>query len=562
MKRLLSYIVCICLMLGTMSMVLSVGATISEQTETNVTVVTVGDFITDGIHYVTADSTATAKFDTAYPHLLVQKLQEQNDGNAYELVNMAVPEAAVVGSDVILSDDPAISWYNHSMSQIGHADILTIMLGTNDAAAHWSQRRDMFENLYRQIVAAFRAINPDLKLYVVTSPYTEKSPYYANLENDIVPMQKALATDLDATLIDVYHYTKLQVQKNGERSFIDSVDMANGLRIHPGREGHVLMGDIVYAGVSGTPLPDYVLALDGQTPTNTTTAPSTTASTTVATPTDTTTQIDTTREQTTTTREQITTRQDSTTQTAVTTTKKITAGNTTATTITRATTKEAGDVSTSASIPTTRVESTVTTLLTTTNPTEATTVVPSSTYADTTAATTIVTTTTLATTMPSTTQKTTSTTHYVGTTIADTTRLPQVSAVITTSVEPSTTTTVTSTTKSSTTTTSHAEHDVPADTKRSLGAWIWLVAGLLLLIGGSAVYFLFLRKPHELPEEDEEESPEDDPEASVRSNLHEEGEEDILDDLPTYPAEDTADDDFDNDPEANVMSDAPDEDEE
>ena len=51
-------------------------------------------------------------------------------------------------------------------------------------------------------MADFRAINPDLELYIITSPYAVKEPYNANLTNDIIPMQKALAQESYEALFD------------------------------------------------------------------------------------------------------------------------------------------------------------------------------------------------------------------------------------------------------------------------------------------------------------------------------------------------------------------------
>ena len=130
-------------------------------------------------------------------------------------------------------------------------------------------------------VKAYRALNPNLKLYVLTSPYTPNSQYAA-LEREIVPLQKQLAQELGGTVIDVYMYTKAYTLAHTEADFIDEIDTAKGLRVHPGENGHKVIADIVYAGISGTPVPDYI-ASTTTTTTTTTKRPTTTTTTTTAT---------------------------------------------------------------------------------------------------------------------------------------------------------------------------------------------------------------------------------------------------------------------------------------
>ena len=230
--------------------------------ENTVRVVTVGDSITYGTHFVNEDTWSTAQYPDKYAQVVVDKLNAQNDGNTYCLTNLAISGSAVVGNDVIGTSDSATSWYNQSKDAICHADILTIMLGSNDAGYNWSLRKPLYADIYKQIVADFRAINPDLKLYILTSPYSLQSPHKTNLTEDIVPMQKALAAELDATLIDVFYWSKLKVECHGEASFIDEIDIAKNLRVHPHEAGHRLMGDVVYAGITGTELPASIRALE------------------------------------------------------------------------------------------------------------------------------------------------------------------------------------------------------------------------------------------------------------------------------------------------------------
>ena len=240
-----------------------------EKPDNVVKVVTVGDSITCGVVFPNLDNWNTAILPNNYPKLVVDKLNAQDDGKIYELTNLAISGSAVVGNDVIGTTgtgDTATSWYNQSKSKICYADVLTIMLGTNDAGFNWTNlRKDLYKDIYRQIVADFRAKNPDLKLYVLTSPNSFKAPYKENLANDIVKMQKELAEELGATVIDVYSITRTKMIRDGEASFIDGNDITKGVRVHPGEAGHALMADIVYAGITGTELPEYIRTMSSKT---------------------------------------------------------------------------------------------------------------------------------------------------------------------------------------------------------------------------------------------------------------------------------------------------------
>ena len=244
-----------------------------------VKLVCVGDSITEGIHFPNKGTWNTAAFTNCYPKLVADKL-------GATFYNAGISGAATVGKDRVGNNDTVEGWINHTRKtdKIQYCDILTIMLGTNDAPT-WNARKGLYAECYRDIVNAYRAKNPDLKLYVLTSPYTPNGSYSA-LEREIVPLQKQLAQELGGTVIDVYTYTKAYTLAYGEALFIDTVDTEIGLQVHPGENGHKVIADIVYAGISGTPVPDYIT---GSTTTTTTTKRPTTTTTTTKRPTTTTT---------------------------------------------------------------------------------------------------------------------------------------------------------------------------------------------------------------------------------------------------------------------------------
>ena len=217
-------------------------------------IITVGDSITEGIHFPNLGSWSTATFENRYSDVVTERLNQNDPEYAYVLYNAGISGAATVGVERLENantKDTGLDWFNHTRKtdKIQYCDILTIMLGTNDAP-YWNTRKALYKECYTRIVNAYREKNPNLKLYVLTSPYTPNSSYSA-LEQEIVPLQKQLAQELGGTVIDVYTYTKAYTLAYGEAAFIDEIDTAMGLQVHPGENGHKVIADIVYAGITG-----------------------------------------------------------------------------------------------------------------------------------------------------------------------------------------------------------------------------------------------------------------------------------------------------------------------
>ena len=234
------------------------GAAVDTRTERKV--VTVGDSITEGIHFPNLDNWSTAVFENRYSDVLVNMLNETDETYRYTLYNAGISGAATVGAERVGNVDSGLDWLNHSRKpeKIQYCDVLTIMLGTNDAP-NWSVRKDLYKECYTAIVNAYRALNPNLQLYVLTSPYTTNTGYAA-LEREIVPLQKELAQELGGTLIDVYKNTKIYTLSHETTDFLDAIDVAKGLSVHPGENGHKVIAEIVYAGMTNTAIPSYITA--------------------------------------------------------------------------------------------------------------------------------------------------------------------------------------------------------------------------------------------------------------------------------------------------------------
>ena len=266
LRQYLSAILCPLLLVGT-------AAAMPVQAATK-KIVCVGDSITEGIHFLSMNDWSNTAFTNNYPKLVAEKL-------GYTLYNAGISGAATVGAERVGNVDSGLDWMNHSRKpeKIQYCDVLTVMLGTNDAP-NWSVRKDLYKECYTAIVNAYRQKNPNLELYILTSPYTPNLKYAA-LEREIVPLQKELAQELGGKVIDVYTYTRSYALAKGD--FIDSIDVAKRLSVHPGEKGHQVMADIVYAGITGTELPAYILDTVTTTtkkPTTTTTKKTTTTTTT------------------------------------------------------------------------------------------------------------------------------------------------------------------------------------------------------------------------------------------------------------------------------------------
>ena len=223
---------------------------------TALTLVTVGDSVTEGIYFPVAGQWATAVYDSAYPRLLADRLTAE-DGAAYTLVNAGISGTAVVDAEAV-GAETGLSWLSRAVGtdRIRRCDMLTIMLGTGDAE-DWAVHQPRFAADYRAIVEAYRACNPALRLYVLTPVFTPNTAYAA-LENGVLPALQELAAELDGTLIDVYAYTKVYVQNHTAADFFSEADRQTGLNLHPGENGHRVIADIVFAGITGTAVPDYI----------------------------------------------------------------------------------------------------------------------------------------------------------------------------------------------------------------------------------------------------------------------------------------------------------------
>ena len=223
-------------------------------------IVCVGDSITYGTVFKNVDNWSTSQLENNWPTQLKQLLNDASETVEYTVINAGISGSAVIGASEGYSASNSSGGPTHWLTEqaaegfVQSADKVLIMLGTNDAhSSCWSGRAKDYKTYYKKIIDAFRAKNPAVQIFILTSPYTNVSTHGNNLANGVVPQQKELANELGLPLIDVYGATKRFVEEHGGDlgSFIDAVDIAKGLCVHPHEAGHTVIAEKVFAGLNG-----------------------------------------------------------------------------------------------------------------------------------------------------------------------------------------------------------------------------------------------------------------------------------------------------------------------
>ncbi len=224
------------------------------------TIVCVGDSITYGTVFPNKDNWSTRQLENNWPKQLQTLLNAASETVDYTVVNAGISGSAVIGASegypASNSSGGPTHWLTEQASSgfVRSADKVLIMLGTNDAhSSCWSARAKDYKTYYKKIIAAFREKNPNVQIYILTSPYTDVATHASGLADGVIPQQKELAKELGLPLIDVYGATKQFVADNGGNlsSFIDAVDIAKGLCVHPHEAGHTVIAKKVFDGLNG-----------------------------------------------------------------------------------------------------------------------------------------------------------------------------------------------------------------------------------------------------------------------------------------------------------------------
>ncbi len=104
---------------------------------------------------------------------------------------------------------------DRTASPIYKYDVLTqnripvlLVYGTTDCHhLIWDSRRPCYGDFYRRVIDAYRAENPLVKVFMLTSPYADAATHAANLV-ELTAMQRQLAVAWGLPCIDVYEVTR------------------------------------------------------------------------------------------------------------------------------------------------------------------------------------------------------------------------------------------------------------------------------------------------------------------------------------------------------------------
>jgi sialate O-acetylesterase len=120
--------------------------------------------------------------------------------------NYTVGNFGAGGSTVLFSSDkPYIYRIAFQKAVAFHADIVVIMLGTNDATPKYYGKIDNFVRDYKMLISRFQTEQPQIWL-VKPPPIFDDGlgPSSANLVNGVIPGIEQVAAELGLPIIDVY----------------------------------------------------------------------------------------------------------------------------------------------------------------------------------------------------------------------------------------------------------------------------------------------------------------------------------------------------------------------
>ena len=149
--------------------------------------------------------------------------------------NYTVGNFGAGGSTVLFSSDkPYIYRIAFQKAMAFHADIVVIMLGTNDATPKYYGKIDNFVKDYKMLISRFQTEQPQIWLVKPTPIFDDGlGPKAANLVNGVIPRIEQVATELGLPTIDVYN-----LLLDHPEFFTDGV--------HPGSEGAEVIATAVH----------------------------------------------------------------------------------------------------------------------------------------------------------------------------------------------------------------------------------------------------------------------------------------------------------------------------
>ncbi|MBF0786321.1 MULTISPECIES: GDSL-type esterase/lipase family protein [unclassified Streptococcus] len=192
-----------------------------------VRVATVGDSLTYGYGLENRER-------DAYPSILATKL-----GHHYQVFNFGLSGRSLQST----SDYPYLQERNAQLSLESEADIVIIMIGTNDSRApYWNKERFIKE--YGELVDRYLQMSSQPDVYLLVPPYVPTSRF--GLNNDIVRTElqeiiPRIAEDRGLEWINLYSLTEGRLEC-----------YSDGLHLTP--FGNQLVAEMVYAKIMGESL--------------------------------------------------------------------------------------------------------------------------------------------------------------------------------------------------------------------------------------------------------------------------------------------------------------------
>ncbi len=238
-------------------------------------IVCVGDSITYG--QVLKSPNVPTNYDTMkvendYPKQLGTLLNAGDNAGQYTVVNAGIGGTGVIGkADINPTTNTAFgsggdSWMTEQEKKGGYvqdADTVLIMLGTNDANGNgFAARAPHYKEFFQKITTAFREKNPDVEIYLLTSPYSPHS----YIGNQVAPFQRQMAKELGLPLIDVYEatYSFVYDENDGDLSvYLHENEIATGLNLHPHEQGLGVIAQTVYDALTGDRNDLYAVKANG-----------------------------------------------------------------------------------------------------------------------------------------------------------------------------------------------------------------------------------------------------------------------------------------------------------
>ena len=237
-KRIMSVLLSLALLLGAVT---ATGLTGTVLAGRSTTVLCVGDSITFG--YASRADGSGYQVSNPYPKVLGNLL-----GAGYDVRNKGISGTSVVDGD------GRTSWLSYARthaeeSWLQAADVALVMLGTNDICTNWAQRAGRFKTEYQALLDALREQNPQVQIYILTTPYTDRTDCEAYLPA-VTELERELANENGCTLIDLYTVTKTYYDTYGREAYFGGCDIELNVLLHPGEPVLAAMAKAVYTALA------------------------------------------------------------------------------------------------------------------------------------------------------------------------------------------------------------------------------------------------------------------------------------------------------------------------